>query len=375
MAEVKFVKDLGDGVLINLEYDKNLYKIPFKSEEAKREFLEKIRNGYEVVFTDKTVLELGQGSSDSSIAFYRANWGVIQGEFKVRDERKWSWEAGSAGGSGVKKECEFEKGSIVWVYENFSEWNKPKKVVYVVGSRKEYLYLNDEIIENAIKEYFPESWEAWREYAKKQGWDGSLNVLTEELKEARHTLERFLDEEDFTPENYELVKKARALGIYQSPFGNFPVTRKVLEELIETVEKYGWKFYELEWIIGRGRPWNHVIIYYENEREFDVGEEVKKLAKEVAKKLQKEGKDVGTSFVVDAIRGAFLHKELDPKELGEEVIVREGGVGRFKDCYLVYCRKDDWDKVKARLEKYATQQVKKYLEEDYDEEEGLSPSR
>jgi len=220
------------------------------------------------------------------------------------------------------------------------------------------------LVENTIKEFFPDNWEKWKKYVQKQGWDKDLNVLANKLKEAKYELERFFEEEDFTPENYELIKKAEKVGINRNPLGIFPMNPRLLREMIETIKNYGWKFWEIEWVTKREREeedWDYVLIYVNDGRYFGVGREVKKLARKIADEL-----GVEVPSVIGAIRDMFYFKELNPEELGDEVIVREGGVGRFENFCLIYCEKKDWDRVKEKLEKYAIQEI--------DVDEDFSPS-
>jgi len=364
MAKVNIVKVLKDGVVINFEGNRSCYKIPLEDEVAKAYFISKILDGYTVMFTSETKYDLDRGSSDSSIAFYRSRWGIIQGNYEVLYERDWKWESGSAGGSGTKTLVEFEKGAIFWKYVNSSTHGK-SKVIYIVGDEREYVYTDDELVKKTVKEYFPNNWKEWMKYAKKQGWDKDLDYLAYELGQAEVVMRYFFDEEDFTPENYELAKKAREVGIEWNPLGIYPMTPRLLREMIETIEQYGWDFSELEWVIREYKShWDYVLIYYANGMGEHVGKEVGELIRKIANELEKEGIDVDVYVVKSNLYSIFNSEYLEnlKKEFGDAIIIREGGVGRFANFTLAYCRKEDWDKIKENLEQYLTERIKQITE-------------
>jgi len=127
--------------MVVIEKNKKKYLIPIDEREFNglKANLSKDTKIEVVFITPEEFIELDNGSSLSSVAMYKARWKLLKGEILEKEEKHWSWEAGSAGGSGVKGRYKFSEGSIIWEWI-YRDYTKPYEVarLIVVGKPEDY---------------------------------------------------------------------------------------------------------------------------------------------------------------------------------------------------------------------------------------------
>jgi len=133
------LKEVESGTVIEGRGKK--YLIPVPAETIRQEFNRLDDDAWiEIEFVSpEDAVELDRGGSLSSVAMYKARWKLLRGEILEKEERKWEWEAGSAGGSGVKGKYRFKEGSIIWswIFKDYSEPCERAKLI-VVGKKEDY---------------------------------------------------------------------------------------------------------------------------------------------------------------------------------------------------------------------------------------------